>query len=84
MSLTGGGDHMIRRLVDVSGEHWTLRGGELGTVTSENQVELSQFLKFRNCESQFQGRNRFFSMNWPNIQHWLMVRFPQNEELAHP
>ena len=32
MSLTGGGDHMIRRLVDVRGEHCTLRGGELGTV----------------------------------------------------
>ena len=34
MSLTGGGDHRISRLVDVSGEHCTLRGGELGTIVA--------------------------------------------------
>ena len=45
------------------------------------QLEVSLFLKFRNCEPQFQGRNQFFSMNWTNNQYCSMVPFLQKEEL---
>ena len=31
MSATGGGENVIRRLVEDSGVHWTFLGAELGT-----------------------------------------------------
>ena len=61
------------------------RSAEIAVLAHEHRVpsklEVSQFLKFSNCELQFQGRNLFFSMNWPNNQYWSMFGFPQNEEL---
>jgi hypothetical protein len=41
MSVTGGGDQMMSKLVDDSGVHCTWRGGELGTKHDEAVFKAS-------------------------------------------
>lgn len=48
ISWTGGGDQRTRRLVELSGEHWTLRGAELGTKQREEKKKIHLTIGTRN------------------------------------